>query len=100
MKSLVASWLNKQEEHVRQTLSDCIRDYFYKALEWVLKNVIHLEVRSMMCTLEILLFFVVPTYFFLIIQIRFNINDFLLLKHPFCELNSIIFEDNIYIFIF
>ena len=39
VKSIVESWLKKQDESDRSSLADWIKDYFYKALEWVLKCV-------------------------------------------------------------
>ena len=39
VKALVTSWLSKQEERARDMLTGWIEDAFYKALEWVLRNV-------------------------------------------------------------
>ena len=39
MKALVASWLSKQEESERVMLSGWVEDYFYRALELVLRQV-------------------------------------------------------------
>ena len=39
VKALVNSWLMKKDERERDILSGWIEDYFYKALEWVLKQV-------------------------------------------------------------
>ncbi len=43
VKALVTSWLNKHEEKEREMLTGWIEDYFYKALEWVLRQVTYLE---------------------------------------------------------
>ncbi len=39
VKALVSSWLNKHESSAKDLLTGWIEDYFYKALEWVLKVV-------------------------------------------------------------
>ena len=39
VKALVSSWLKKQDESNRDILSGFIEEFFYKALEWVLKVV-------------------------------------------------------------
>ena len=39
VKALVSSWLGKQDPAARDSLTEWIGDYFYKALEWVLKQV-------------------------------------------------------------
>ena len=39
VKALVTSWLSKQEEKSRELLTGLIDEFFYKALEWVLKQV-------------------------------------------------------------
>jgi dynein heavy chain 2 len=41
VKALVNSWLMKKEERERDLLSGWIEDYFYRALEWVLKQVLY-----------------------------------------------------------
>ena len=41
MKALVASWLSRRDENERVMLSGWIEDYFYKALEMVLRQVCH-----------------------------------------------------------
>ncbi|XP_074649972.1 cytoplasmic dynein 2 heavy chain 1-like [Tubulanus polymorphus] len=38
VKALLSSWLSQQPESEQQMLSGWIEDYFYKALEWVLKQ--------------------------------------------------------------
>lgn len=38
LKSLVQSWLSKQPEETRSNLHSWIEDYFYQALEWVMKQ--------------------------------------------------------------
>lgn len=39
MKALVESWLNKQDEKTKDLVGGYIEDTFYRALEWVLKQV-------------------------------------------------------------
>jgi dynein heavy chain 2 len=39
VKALVSSWLNKKDPKDKALLSPWIEDYFYKALEWILKQV-------------------------------------------------------------
>ncbi len=39
VKALVNSWLSKQDPAARDSLAEWIGDHFYKALEWVLKQV-------------------------------------------------------------
>ena len=39
VKALVSSWLGKQDAGARDSLTEWIGDYFYKALEWILKQV-------------------------------------------------------------
>lgn len=42
VSSLVTSWLLTQDEESKLNLQTFIDDYFYKALEWVLKQVFFL----------------------------------------------------------
>ena len=39
VKALVSSWIKRQEGRDIQMLTGWIEDYFYRALEWVLKQV-------------------------------------------------------------
>ncbi|GIY57770.1 cytoplasmic dynein 2 heavy chain 1, partial [Caerostris extrusa] len=39
VKSLVTAWLLQQDENNRLTIETFIEDYFYKALDWVLKQI-------------------------------------------------------------
>ena len=39
VKGLVQAWLNTQPAAEQQSLSGWIEDYFYQALQWVLKHV-------------------------------------------------------------
>lgn len=39
VNSLITSWLQTQNEESKLNLQTFIDDYFYKALEWVLKQV-------------------------------------------------------------
>jgi hypothetical protein len=39
VKALVSSWLSSQPDSEQQILSGWIEDYFYKAVEWVLRKV-------------------------------------------------------------
>ncbi len=41
MKALVTAWLAKQDPDARENLQGWLDDYFYKALEWVLKQVLN-----------------------------------------------------------
>ena len=50
MKALVTAWLAKQDPDARENLQGWIDDYFYKALEWVLKQVL-----SVMLTFHMIL---------------------------------------------
>ena len=43
VKALVSSWLSSQPDSEQQILSGWIEDYFYKAVEWVLKRVNTIE---------------------------------------------------------
>lgn len=40
-KALISRWLSTQEEDDREVLRGWIEDYFYRALEWYLKQVIY-----------------------------------------------------------
>lgn len=39
VKAIVKSWMNSQSDNLKNSLSLLIEDYFYQALEWVLKQV-------------------------------------------------------------
>ena len=39
MKALVSRWLNSRDEDDRGVVGGWIEDYFYRALDWVLKQV-------------------------------------------------------------
>jgi len=39
LKALVSSWLKSQPEHDQDLVSGWIEDYFYKGVDWVLKQV-------------------------------------------------------------
>ncbi len=41
VKALVTAWLAKQDPDARENLQGWLDDYFYKALEWVLKQVLN-----------------------------------------------------------
>jgi len=51
VKALVSSWLSSQPDSEQQILSGWIEDYFYKAVEWVLKKVSssHYFVKLKLC---------------------------------------------------
>ncbi|CAM1329611.1 Uncharacterised protein at_DN1743, partial [Pycnogonum litorale] len=38
VKAFVGAWLNNQSDEVKKNLSSLIEDYFYRALEWVLRQ--------------------------------------------------------------
>ncbi|GFW42309.1 cytoplasmic dynein 2 heavy chain 1 [Trichonephila clavipes] len=46
VKSLVTAWLLQQDENNRLTIQTFIDDYFYKALDWVLKQLSHFPTSS------------------------------------------------------
>lgn len=59
MKALIHSWLSKFPESEQQVLSGYIEDYFYRALDWVLK-----QVMSILTVFSLNLFDELPNFMF------------------------------------